>query len=131
MHDYRCTNRFNDLDRPGPPIFRTHEHYSLAAAAKSATQLCHEYGYSGSTRVCVFRIFTQYTLTNIHFIQLFTESFPGPSIYEIIAPDILHQIIKGTFKDHLVTWIEEYFVIKYGKKGAYHKMGEIDRRYVS
>ena len=29
----------------------------------------------------------------------------------MISQDLLHQVIKGTFKDHLVTWIVDY--IKY------------------
>ncbi|KIJ58479.1 hypothetical protein HYDPIDRAFT_171259 [Hydnomerulius pinastri MD-312] len=32
----------------------------------------------------------------------FTASFPQADIHELIPPDILHQLIKGTFKDHLV-----------------------------
>jgi hypothetical protein len=59
---------------------------------------------------------------------LFTLNFPGPSIHEIIAPDLLHQIIKGTFKDHLVTWVEEYLTLKHGKKKGKEVMGEIDCR---
>jgi hypothetical protein len=55
-------------------------------------------------------------------------NFPGPSIHEIIAPDLLHQIIKGTFKDHLVTWVEEYLTMVHGKKKGKEVMGEIDRR---
>ncbi|KAF7760392.1 hypothetical protein Agabi119p4_11068 [Agaricus bisporus var. burnettii] len=38
----------------------------------------------------------------------FTEYFPRASIYENLSPDILHQLIKGTFKDHLVDWTEKY-----------------------
>ncbi|KZP30691.1 hypothetical protein FIBSPDRAFT_907902 [Athelia psychrophila] len=34
----------------------------------------------------------------------FTEEFPRADIHELIAPDILHQLVKGTFKDHLVDW---------------------------
>ncbi|KAG2158743.1 uncharacterized protein EDB93DRAFT_1237966 [Suillus bovinus] len=38
----------------------------------------------------------------------FTNDFPCADIHQLIAPDILHQIIKGCFKDHLVTWVEKY-----------------------
>ncbi|KIM66389.1 hypothetical protein SCLCIDRAFT_21889 [Scleroderma citrinum Foug A] len=38
----------------------------------------------------------------------FTAGFPRADIHELIAPDILHQIIKGTFKDHLVAWVVKY-----------------------
>ncbi|KXN90438.1 ATP-dependent bile acid permease [Leucoagaricus sp. SymC.cos] len=54
-----------------------------------------------------------------HFMSgdwLFTEYFPHVSIYELLSPDILHQLIKGTFKDHFVTWIEEYIYQTYGTK---------------
>ncbi|KAG1838891.1 hypothetical protein F4604DRAFT_1885392 [Suillus subluteus] len=34
----------------------------------------------------------------------FTNDFPRADIHELLSPDILHQIIKGTFKDHLVDW---------------------------
>ncbi|KAG2342485.1 hypothetical protein BDR05DRAFT_1000806 [Suillus weaverae] len=39
----------------------------------------------------------------------FTNDFPRGNIHELIAPDILHQPIKGTFKDHLVTWVVASF----------------------
>ncbi|KAG1732287.1 hypothetical protein EDB19DRAFT_1896780 [Suillus lakei] len=32
----------------------------------------------------------------------FTNDFPQADIYQLIVPDLLHQLIKGTFKDHLV-----------------------------
>ncbi|EGO00125.1 hypothetical protein SERLA73DRAFT_152220 [Serpula lacrymans var. lacrymans S7.3] len=46
----------------------------------------------------------------------FTHNFPCVDIHEILAPDLLHQIIKGTFKDHLVTWVGEYLCLTYSKK---------------
>ncbi|KAG1887726.1 hypothetical protein F4604DRAFT_1570585, partial [Suillus subluteus] len=36
---------------------------------------------------------------------------PFSNIYELISPDILHQIIKGTFKGHLVDWVEDYLLL--------------------
>ncbi|KAE9399458.1 hypothetical protein BT96DRAFT_957248 [Gymnopus androsaceus JB14] len=35
----------------------------------------------------------------------FTASFPHADIHQLILPDLLHQLVKGTFKDHLVDWV--------------------------
>ncbi|KAF7350244.1 hypothetical protein MVEN_01327900 [Mycena venus] len=58
----------------------------------------------------------------------FTHGFPRADIHELLSPDLLHQVIKGTFKDHLVTWVGEYLEIVHGKKGAARIMADIDRR---
>ena len=60
----------------------------------------------------------------------FTEDFPRADIYELIAPDILHQLIKGTFKDHLVTWAHEYLDSVHGASGAKVILDDIDKRFV-
>jgi hypothetical protein len=66
----------------------------------------------------------------IQYSQPFTSDFPRGDIYEMISPDLLHQLIKGTFKDHLVRWICEYFVIEYGERQAGMILDDIDRRYL-
>ncbi|KAI6137566.1 hypothetical protein BKA82DRAFT_4379823 [Pisolithus tinctorius] len=58
----------------------------------------------------------------------FTSSFPRADIYQLIAPDILHQIIKGTFKDHLVEWVESYLKTVHGTTKANAILDDIDRR---
>ncbi|KAJ7642525.1 hypothetical protein B0H17DRAFT_960110 [Mycena rosella] len=58
----------------------------------------------------------------------FTYGFPRADIHELLSPDLLHQVIKGTFKDHLVAWVGDYLEIIHGKAGAARIMADIDRR---
>ena len=59
---------------------------------------------------------------------MFTEHFPHANIYELITPDLLHQLIKGVFKDQLVDWVCEYLEHEHGKAKANLILDEIDRR---
>jgi hypothetical protein len=58
----------------------------------------------------------------------FIRDFPHSDIYELISSDLLHQAIKGTFKDHLVMWVGEYLKAVYGTAQANLIMDEIDQR---
>ena len=60
--------------------------------------------------------------------QPFTNAFPRADIHELLTPDLLHQVIKGTFKDHLVTWVEDYLVITHSQAHADESLDDIDRR---
>ena len=63
-----------------------------------------------------------------YFQQPFTSDFPRADIHELLSCDLLHQVVKGTFKDHLVTWVEDYLKKKHGKSAAARIMSDIDRR---
>ena len=38
-------------------------------------------------------------------------------------------MIKGVFKDHLVTWVGDYLELMHGEAGASAIMADIDHRY--
>jgi hypothetical protein len=63
--------------------------------------------------------------------QPFTFYFPRADIYELLTPDLLHQVIKGVFKDHLVTWINEYLLLTLGETAGQAAIHEIDSRQVT
>lgn len=44
--------------------------------------------------------------------------FPRVDIYEMITPDLLHQVIKGAFKDHVVEWVQQWLVRTHGEAQA-------------
>lgn len=94
-------------------------------------KLWNDYGIDNSIIVCP-QISTHFSMSFLtrHDSQPFTSDFPRGDIYEMISPDLLHQLIKGTFKDHLVKWICEYLVIQHGERQAGIILDEIDRRYI-
>ncbi|KAJ7648027.1 hypothetical protein FB45DRAFT_783012 [Roridomyces roridus] len=103
----RCTASNDDLDGEGGR--RTQEHTEALFDLFEHKRLWDEYGIVGAALP-------------------FTWHFPRADIHKLISPDILHQIIKGTFKDHLVTWVGQYLVAQHGKKKAAQIMADIDRR---
>ncbi|KAJ3833133.1 hypothetical protein F5878DRAFT_719544 [Lentinula raphanica] len=60
----------------------------------------------------------------------FTSYFPRADIHELLTPDLLHQMIKGTFKDHLVEWVTDYINETHPATQALEILKDIDRRYV-
>jgi len=69
-------------------------------------------------------------LTNLFTLKPFTYNFPRADIHEILTPDLLHQVIKGMFKDHLVEWVMEWLILENGEARAKEILDDIDRRLV-
>jgi hypothetical protein len=61
-------------------------------------------------------------------LQPFTFGFPRADIHELLSPDLLHQVIKGTFKDHIVLWVNEYLLEVHGETRGLEIIADIDHR---
>ena len=60
--------------------------------------------------------------------QPYTSYFPRADIHELITFDLLHQLIKGVYKDHLVDWVCKYLEYLHGTAGGARVIDEIDRQ---
>ncbi|KAI0349013.1 hypothetical protein OH77DRAFT_1499682 [Trametes cingulata] len=83
----KCLARPDELDKCGDPRFR--ELTDVLKARCNQQDLWDAFG--------IVRDVTPYT----HY-------FPRADVHELLTPDLLHQLIKGTFKDHLIAWVEDY-----------------------
>ncbi|KAG2030950.1 hypothetical protein BDR03DRAFT_1016623 [Suillus americanus] len=105
----RCLGPCTNLDEPASEC--CHEHTEALVKEATLGDLWDEYGIVGD-------------------LVPFTNNFPQADVHELIAPDLLHQLIKGTFKDHIVDWVEKYLHQMHGKMAAKRIMNDIDRSYL-
>ena len=64
-------------------------------------------------------------------LQPYMTYFPRADIHELITLDLLHQVIKGVFKDHLVTWVAKYLDHCHRTASMECVLNEINRRSVT
>ena len=126
-HSFSCDAKPTDLDNPAAEL-RTRERLLLLLEGEDDDALWFDHGIVPDFLVSSSTLTSQ-THTN-HLSQPFTTNFPRADIYELLTPDLLHQVIKGTYKDHLVTWIEAYFKIVYGSSRGLQILDEVDQRSV-
>ncbi|KAJ7714662.1 hypothetical protein B0H16DRAFT_1807649 [Mycena metata] len=103
----RCLAPTSDLDCPSSN--RSHEHTDALMEGCTLKELWDDFGIVGD-------------------LIPFTTGFPRADIHELISTDLLHQIIKGTFKDHVVDWVETWIRNNHDKAEADKILADIDRR---
>ncbi|KAG1796926.1 uncharacterized protein HD556DRAFT_1441101 [Suillus plorans] len=104
----KCTAPADNLNE-GMYGRRSHEHTDVLVEEFELGVLWDEYGLVGD-------------------IVPFTNYFPWADIHELLSPDILHQLIKGAFKDHIVTWVHDYIEAQYSRSEANKILDDIDHR---
>ncbi|KAJ7629896.1 hypothetical protein B0H17DRAFT_1164262 [Mycena rosella] len=104
----KCDALPNDLDAPGARM-RSHHKTDFLITCFDPGTLWDDFGIRS------------------HVVP-FTHDFPRAEIYELLSPDLLHQIIKGTFKDHLVEWVIQYLHETHGEARALEIIADIDHR---
>ncbi|KAG1859497.1 hypothetical protein C8R48DRAFT_748607 [Suillus tomentosus] len=103
----KCTAPADGLDN-GTYGWCSHDHTEVLVEEFELGVLWNEYGLVGD-------------------IVPFTNYFPRADIHELLSPNILHQLIKGAFKDHIITWVHKYIKARYSDNEVNKILDAIDR----
>ena len=124
----RCDADPKDLDNPDANL-RTREQTATLLRDEDPESLWYDHGIVPEFQVCPRPVVFNLPVP-IDTSQSFMMRFPRADIHELLTCDLLHQVIKGTYKDHLVQWVEDYLKKVHGTSKAEGILDEIDRRYV-
>ena len=123
--DHRCDAPTTDLDCPGAEP-QTLEKMEVLFETKSNNELWFNHGLISNLCVCLGCPTRSKALLKP--LQPFTSNFPHANIHKLLTPDLLHQAIKGTFKDHLISWVQDYLKKQHRPTEAKCVLNEIDQR---
>ena len=122
----RCNAPPDNLDGPNP-CRQSHDKTDFLIKCFHPDVLWSEFGICSDVVVCKKKMFDYYSHSHlILLLQPFTHGFTHADIHELLLPDLLHQFIKGTFKDHYVTWVNEYLFIMHSETQALEIIQDID-----
>ncbi|KAF8225302.1 hypothetical protein L208DRAFT_1306832 [Tricholoma matsutake] len=105
---FRCTAPVKDLNS-SHYVCHSQVHAELLVEAFELGTLWDEYGLIGD-------------------VIIKTHRAPPMDIHELLTPDLLHQLIKGAFKDHLITWVNEYIKAEFPAAEAQKILNDIDQQ---
>lgn len=122
----RCQAPSRDLDQDSFVPCHMREFTTALLERVLPNVLWDEYGIVGDLVISRPLVYHR-KVTNIS--KPFTNDFPRANIHLLLAPDLLHQLIKGCFKDHLVDWIVAYIQLRYTpQRESARVLDEIDCR---
>ena len=119
-----CTLPPSYLDRPNP-ILWSKEHTHACKSAFDPKTIWENYRIVDN--IIISHQSIHLPLFHLIISQPLTENFPHADVYKLITLDLLHQIIKGVFKDHLIEWVAEYLGKEHRKARSEVILDEIDR----
>jgi hypothetical protein len=121
---FRCDAHPDSLEQSGNPRTLQGTTTLFDLFEDDPARLWYIYGINGAVRVSKTSSLGPFA----HARKPYTYLLGHGDIHELITPDLLHQLIKGTFKDHLVEWIQEYLRRDSEAEGD-RALDIIDRRY--
>ena len=123
----RCEAKLYDLNAPGS-LRWSHKKTKFLIECFDPGILWKDFGIHADIKVnCGSSVLLKLSLICIMH-QPFTQYFPCADIHELLLSDLLYQVIKWTFKDHIVTWVNEYLTLTHGESKAKEIIDDIDHQ---
>jgi hypothetical protein len=119
----RCNAHPSNLDAGGARE-RNHEKMDFLIGTWDPGTLWDDFGIRANIVVSLSSHFLL-QVSNLY-LQPFTHGFPHADIHKLLSADLLHQVIKGTFKDHIVMWVNEYLMEEHSKAAVLAIIADID-----